>query len=464
MQSPGAFFRQSWGGASAQGGLAPAMLQLQDSAVTIGAPARAPGDAKHVSPGHFLQLSLGVLKAAPAPMAPPSGVPASLKRPRSGSLHPPTAGPYADIVARMCDARRLCQLTRNVEVALRDSGAGAAVAALSLEDEGKAVLALTRHLDMSTIRVSALSQYSKYCLSKGSDTILPITLVLALAFASNYVIAKQNKSHVLPTAISNLRVAAKANDAWNLSDEEEGVLARGIRALRKSLPSAKKVTLGMDVDQLMEVLTELAMCEDGPSTRLGAMIAAGVGFKMRGQELFGAKGIRRQDVEVREEGAIYQAKLVKVDQCVLAPRPRAAPHLPTEYSLLCTAWWIERYLAFVDPRQSMPDNNFLFCRLNSAGSWTPDPPDSATEQAAIFKYLEDKGMDLSGCNDEWGRHTGYDLHVHKCGMTYEAAGYLGDHAQNSVAKTHYVHSRGQDLLKTGFEHVRNFKRHMCCGE
>ena len=306
---------------------------------------------------------------------------------------------------------------------------------------------------------AALTQWEKFFHSKGLEAVYPLTIMDVLGFLWNYVAVKGNKSHVLPGAISNLRRAAQLNGIWDIDAAGEAAITDSIKTAKKALPSSAKVSEAIDIDELL-VLMEQFFLEEGPaSARLGAMTASLVNFKMRGTEVYGPKGIRRGDVKILPEGAIFNCVLSKIGMGSLVPRPRAAPHLIKQCALLCASFWLKRYLQAVDPQGNMPADNPLFCVLNARGRWTPRAPSAETEGAAIFARMEAVGIATRGLNIEWGRHTGESLHQFKCGLDPATSDLLGDHAnKQSVGVTHYTHPEGQggNILVVGANKIKAY--------
>lgn len=378
-----------------------------------------------------------------------------------------TSGRHPHIVAKLLRTRELTHETRSARTALGITGVDRDMAALSVEEEGEVVLELARALDKTAARRSALTQYTKYCLSKGHAPIFPITLKVALGYASFYVIHKKNGSHVAPGAMSNFRVAAKAHDEWAVTPEEDNVIRQCIKALKKTLPSAPKENVGADLDLVIILMSELATRPGAASSQLGCTISFMINFKMRGTEVFSPRGIRKDDVELEDRGAIFKARLCKIEQTTLSTRPRAAPHLPPELGVLCATWWMRRYLKEVDPDNTMPANNHLFCELSAAGRWTDRPPEPKRAHARVMAAFAGAGINTAELNDEWGRHTGHDLHVYKCGMMAPTSDLLGDHAADTTSKRHYLHpdaraSTRRDILNIGYKAILGWAGATCC--
>jgi hypothetical protein len=195
-------------------------------------------------------------------------------------------------------------------------------------------------------------------------------------------------------------------------------------------------------------------------------MAAAVNFKMRGSELAGHKGMQRRDITFHKEGVVFESTLPKTETHSLKARPRAAPHLPVEYSMLCASHWLERYLAAVDPEGTMPMDNPLFCELSEAGRWTPRAQAETRVNSATMACLKELGIPIKGLTKEWGRHTGESLHMYKCGLLPAESDLLGDHSTPStVATLHYRHPSGQghNILITGYNKISTYAGgRLCC--
>ena len=405
-----------------------------------------------------------------------SGGPAPLPRPtlssreggapsRPGALRGGESAGVRDAVSRLIQCKALTHTSRSAAQALATSGAPAAMAQLSIYGEGEAILLLQRTTTMGPARVSAMSQWEVFCARKGTAPIYPITLTLAAAYISFYSVDKGNFSHVLDGAMSNLRRAAIASGVWDVSPEDEKVLADCMRSLQGVLPSASKKSAGINLDELLPYMTALAQRTDAASARTGAQLATAMGFKMRGVEVYGDRGVRRSDLHLVAQGAFLEAKLTKMGMRSLDARPRAAPHLPPQYAFFCTSWWLKRYLSKVDPMGTMPGDAYLFCPLSPEGRWTGGTPDGDRESTTLFALLEAGGVRTGSLNVEWGRHTGYDLHRLKCHLSSDDCSMLGDHRQeSSTGKKHYTHTerRGADVLVIGYQPmVANWGK-LCC--
>lgn len=362
------------------------------------------------------------------------------------------------------ETQGLTRLLRDPKAALRQTALRPLMAEMSPDQMAQAVVALTRDTGMNKARRSAFTQLDKFYAGKGLEPVYPITLKGALAYSANYVVIKGNLSHVLSTAISNLRRAGTHEGQWDLDADDEAQLEDAVKALKRTLPSEARESEAVDIDRLMVLMNSLALSDDPKDARLGAIIAAAVNLKMRCTEIFGPKGLRREDVREESGGTIFNGRLVKIGEETLAARPRAAPHLPAEYEMLCLSYWLQRYLAAVDPTGTMPAKNFLFCPLDAAGRWTSKQP--SDESAAVFELMRTSGVRTEGLNVEWGRHTGHGLHVLRCGLEQPTSNLLGDHAHNSnVGEKHYLHTsaQGSHILMLGARKINAFcKGKVCC--
>lgn len=387
----------------------------------------------------------------------------SSRRTVAGALDPALKRRALDLFYK---TQGLARLLRDPKTALKQTELRPLFEGMSPDEMAQAVMALTRDMGMNKARRSALTQLDKFYEAKGLAAVYPIKLLGVLAYAANYVVGKGNLSHVLSTAMSNLRRAAIHEGQWDLDEDDEAQLTDAIKALKRALPSEAKESEAVDIDRLLVLLHALALKDDAQSARMGAIIAAAVNLKMRGTEVFGPKGLRREDVREESGGIVYNGRLVKIGEETLAARPRAAPHLPVEYELLCLSYWLQRYLAAADPMGTMPAKNFLFCPLDAAGRWTSAQPKDTVENAAIFELMRSEGVRTEGLNVEWGRHTGHSLHVLRCGLEQPTSDLLGDHANAaSTGKKHYLHttSQGSYILMLGAEKVTSHCRgKICC--
>jgi hypothetical protein len=449
-------------------------LQLGRTEAPEAAPLAAPrAPARHRATFAFARPRLyGLAYAAPTearPTAPPPQ-PYAMKRPWEASEILPRA---SDAAQRMVRTRTLAHEHRSTDVALAASGASAAFNALtSVEAGGRAVIEMSRCMDLSSSRVSALSQYDIYCKSKGNPgAIMPITLLCATGYAGWYVFSKKNMSSSLDTVISNLRVAAHAIGQWALSHADERDMSKVIDALQRAAPATPRESEGANLDGLVTLMERLKTSSAPEDIQTGYAIALSVGFKMRAVELTGndkgSRGILRRDVRVDESGAgsIFDAVSVKTGQKSLQARPRAAPHINAKYGALCVSWWTTRYMELTDPHGTQPDLSPIFCVLTPAGQWGTVRITGQALTQRIFAAMQSAGMDTTGLNAEWGRHTGDDLYVMKCGIPRSVSDFIGDHVQNKcTSERHYSHvkGRGRDMLLTGYTHVFNFLRKTCC--
>ena len=379
-------------------------------------------------------------------------------------------GDEGDLVRQLLATRTAAHELRSSRAAIAQTGAGEAFSSLpTVEAAGAAVLAMARGMDLSEPRLSALRQYALFCSTKGSAPLFPITHVRVAAYAGWYVLSKMNMSSSLPGAVSNLRVAAKAEGLWDVDAEGEEHVAKAISALQRVAPAQQRESAGADLDGLVRVLGMLASSAAAVDTLVGCAIACAVGFKMRNTEIsgnkLGSRGVCRGDVRVEPAGAVWGAVSVKVEQTSLMPRPRAAPHMPLRYSMLCVAAWLQRLWACIDPEGTQPDDAPLFPKLGQDGRWTAQPREPGELLERMFAAMKAGGVDTSLLSAEWGRHTGEDLHITKCGMPGSVSDFLGDHAQcSTVSRRHYLHvtGRGKDILEVGYTHVVNYARATCC--
>jgi hypothetical protein len=280
---------------------------------------------------------------------------------------------------------------------------------------------------LSSKRVSAMEQYTKFTLDNGYHTPPTITGPLVRTFLTWCVMDKGNMSHALEDTLSNLRNAAKAVSMWDVPPAEDDKIKDHIAFLQYTVPSAPKERAQVGWQALVRTCKRLREEDTLESKQKRAAIAMGIAIHARGTEMGGPKGMRWMDILVDHRGLGFDAVLSKTADRSREKRARAFPHLTPELQELCPARAFKEYrAALLDHGIALPPTGPVWTALTGPRMGRPLEVKEVT--AMIRGELTKEGVDPKALDSHWQRYMGTELLTHHLRMHPEEADALGDFA------------------------------------
>ena len=283
---------------------------------------------------------------------------------------------------------------------------------------------------LSSKRVSAFEQFTVFTLESGYRDTPVVSAPLVSAYLAWCIIDKGNASHALEDTLSNLRVAAKAVDTWDVDAEEEDQIKDHIAYLQHIAPSAPRERCQVELKAVARACRRLRQEGTLQSTQTLAAIATGIGIHARGTEMGGDRGMRWEDLRVDRRGLGFTAYLSKTTTNSLQPRARAFPHMPLgapHLHELCPARALSEYRKALEAHGKTPrpaDHVWRSVSAKDCGR-----PLTVKEVTAMMKKeLAKEGIPETALDSHWQRYTGAEILTIHLRMDPTEGDMMGDFA------------------------------------
>ena len=327
----------------------------------------------------------------------------------------------------------------------------AVMASMTLEQQQQAARERAQVSRLSAQRVSAINQYTEYCMKMGKPSaVFPIGCD-AVAGYLTWKVFKAGKqrasSHALPSHLSNLKVAAEELGQWSVESRDAATIAAVIKQLQETCPSMPQRSESIPLAWLVSACARLRRAGTLQAMQTRAVLAVSAGALTRGKEVGGEEGMRWQDLVADERGLAFKAHFCKMGKQSLAARVRVCPHMPRDLEEICPARCLtdfkEAWSAAGGP--TAPDQ-LVWCRI-TCGKPSLLPLPCAEAQAMIEAEFKVEGA-ASKVGAHWGRHAGRHLLVHELAMGATGADLAGDWQPSTRGKS----SASKDSKSTGEKH------------
>jgi hypothetical protein len=353
------------------------------------------------------------------------------------------------------------------------------MASMSLEQQQQAARERAQVARLSFHRVSAISQYTAYCMEMGKPgAVFPIDCN-AVAGYLTWKVFKAGKqrasSHTLANHLSNLKVAAEELDQWKLDGKDAATIKAMIRQLQETCPSQPQRSESIPLVYLISACARLRRAGTLQAMQSRALLAVSAGALTRGREVGGEEGMRWQDLVVDERGLAFQAHFCKVGKQSLAARVRVCPHMPRTLEEICPARCLMDFKeAWIAAGGTAAPDDLVWCAIKGTQpSRVPLPCVAA--QRMIEAEFKKEGV-ASRVGAHWGRHAGRHLLVHELGLGSHGADLAGDwqpsvkgatkesasRSSKSTGEKHYAHSSVDDVWNEVTPFIPSSHRPRCC--
>lgn len=327
----------------------------------------------------------------------------------------------------------------------------AMMASMTLEQQQQAARERAQVSRLSAQRVSAINQYTEYCMGMGKPSaVFPIGCD-AVAGYLTWKVFKGGKqrasSHALPSHLSNLKVAAEELGQWSVESRDAATIAAVIKQLQETCPSMPQRSESIPLAWLVSACARLRRAGTLQAMQTRAVLAVSAGALTRGKEVGGEEGMRWQDLVADERGLAFKAHFCKMGKQSLAARVRVCPHMPRDLEEICPARCLTDFKkAWSAAGGATAPDQLVWCRI-TCGKPSLLPLLCAEAQAMIEAEFKVEGA-TSKVGAHWGRHAGRHLLVHELAMGTTGADLAGDWQPSTRGKS----SASKDSKSTGEKH------------